>query len=196
MATFVKQSVLVDVIFAQTKVKAIVKDVVLVFSFSILTALSAQISFWIGPVPISGQTFTVLLTGVLLGSIRGALSQIVYILIGLCGIPFWFAAGGAPGILRLLGPTGGYLIGFVFAAFIVGFLAERGWDRNIKTSILVMIFGNIVIYIFGLFWLARFIPLEGLLIAGFYPFILGDSIKILLAGSFLPLGWRVAKKQC
>jgi len=191
------QSVFVDVLLprVETRTQVIAKDVILVLSFSLLTALFAQASFWIGLVPITGQTLAVLLAGLLLGSVRGALSQIVYLLVGLTGIPFWFAAGGALGAARLIGPTGGYLIGFVFVAFLVGKLAERGWDKKIKTAILAMFIGNIVIYIFGLSWLANFIPLKGLLIVGLYPFILGDALKILLAGLVLPMGWRFIKRS-
>jgi len=191
------QSVFVDVLLprVETRIQAIAKDIILVLSFSLLTALFAQASFWIGPVPITGQTLAVLLAGILLGSIRGGLSQIVYLSVGLTGFPFWFAAGGPLGMARLIGPTGGYLIGFVFAAFLVGWLAERGWDKKIKTAISAMLIGNIVIYIFGLFWLANFIPLKGLLAAGLYPFIPGDALKILLAGLALPMGWRFIKRS-
>ncbi|TET84101.1 MAG: biotin transporter BioY [Candidatus Nealsonbacteria bacterium] len=191
------QSVFVDVLLprVETRIQAIAKDAILVLSFSLLTALFAQASFWIGLVPITGQTLAVLLAGLLLGSVRGALSQIVYLLVGLTGIPFWFATGGALGVARLIGPTGGYLIGFVFAAFLVGKLAERGWDKKIKTAILAMLIGNIAIYIFGLLWLANFLPWKGLLIAGLYPFILGDALKILLAGLVLPMGWRFIKRS-
>ena len=191
------QSVFIDVLLprVETRIQAIAKDVILVLSFSLLTALFAQASFWVGLVPITGQTLAVLLAGLLLGSIRGGLSQIVYLLVGLTGFPFWFAAGGPLGMARFIGPTGGYLIGFVFAAFLVGKLAERGWDKKIKTAILAMLVGNIAIYIFGLLWLANFIPLKGLLAAGLYPFILGDALKILLAGLALPMGWRFIKRS-
>jgi len=187
--------VFVDVLLprVETKIQVIAKDVILVLSFSFLTAIFAQASFWIGPVPITGQTLAVLLAGLLLGSIRGALSQIVYLSVGLTGFPFWFAAGGPLGIARFIGPTGGYLIGFVFAAFLVGKLAEKGWDKKIKTAILAMLSGNIVIYIFGLFWLSNFIPLKGLLATGLFPFVLGDTLKILLAGLALPMGWKLIK---
>jgi len=193
----IKQPVFIDTILPipGSKTLAIAKDIILVLSFSLLTALFAQASFWIGPVPITGQTLAVLLAGILLGSIRGGLSQIVYLSVGLTGFPFWFAAGGPLGMARLIGPTGGYLIGFVFAAFLVGWLAERGWDKKIKTAISAMLIGNIVIYIFGLFWLANFIPLKGLLVAGLYPFIPGDALKILLAGLALPMGWRFIKRS-
>jgi len=191
------QSVFLDALLprVETKIQEIAKNAILVLSFSLLTALSARVSFWIGPAPITGQTFAVLLAGILLGSIRGGLSQVVYLLVGLTGFPFWFAAGGPLGMARLLGPTGGYLIGFVFAAFLVGWLAERGWDKKIKTAISAMLIGNIVIYGFGLFWLANFISLKGLLAVGLYPFIPGDAIKTLLAGLILPMGWRFIKRS-
>ena len=92
-------------------------DAALVVGFACLTAAFSQISFWVGAVPITGQTFAVLLAGALLGSRRGALSQLSYLAIGVTGIPYWFALGGPPGIIRLAGPTGGYLTGFVVAAF-------------------------------------------------------------------------------
>ena len=197
MITLTRQPVFIDTVLPlpRTKVLEVARDIILVLSFSLLTALSARVSFWIGPVPITGQTLAVLLAGILLGSIRGGLSQVVYLLVGLTGFPFWFAAGGPLGMARLLGPTGGYLIGFVFAAFLIGWLAERGWDKKIKTAISAMLIGNIVIYIFGLFWLANFIPLKGLLAAGLYPFIPGDALKTLLAGLILPMGWKIIQRS-
>src|SRR4030067_28708 len=131
-------------------------DVVLVAGFACFTAAFAHISFWTGPVPVTGQTFAVLLAGALLGSHRGALSQLTYLAVGATGIPYWFALGGPPGIARLVGPTGGYLIGFVAVAFVVGWLAERGWDRRVWTAALAMLAGETVLYVFGLTWLGRF----------------------------------------
>lgn len=182
---------LMDVVFPKT---GLLRDVALVLGFSCLTALVAQLSFWIGPVPVTGQTFAVLLAGALLGSYRGALSQLSYLAIGATGIPYWFALGGPPGIARLLGPTGGYLFGFVVAAFIVGWLTERGWDRQVWTAALAMFIGNIVIYIFGLSWLTHFVPGEKLLKVGLYPFILGDLLKSILAALALPSGWLLARR--
>jgi biotin transporter BioY len=169
-------------------------NAVLVLGFSCFTALCAQVSFWIGAVPITGQTLAVLLAGALLGSRRGALSQLSYLAIGATGIPFWFALGGPPGIARLVGPTGGYLLGFVAAAFVVGWLAERGWDRRIASAVLAMLVGNIVIYIFGLPWLAHFVPEGKLLAVGLYPFIPGDLAKIALAALALPSGWWLIRR--
>jgi biotin transport system substrate-specific component len=138
-------------------------------------------------VPITGQTLGVLLSGAVLGSRRGALSQASYLVIGATGIPFWFALGGPIGIARLIGPTAGYLYGFIAMAFIVGWLSERGWDRKIYLSIPAMLAGEIALYFFGLNWLSMYVPSEKLLQAGLYPFIAGDLLKVMLAGSFLPL---------
>ena len=174
--------------------KGLLWDAVLVVGFACLTAAFAQISFWIGPVPITGQTFAVLLTGAFLGSRRGALSQLSYLAIGATGIPYWFALGGPPGIARLIGPTGGYLIGFVAVAFLVGWLAERGWDRRIWTAVLAMLAGEAVLYVFGLSWLTRFVPGDKVLQTGLYPFIIGDLIKVTAAALILPSGWLLLRR--
>lgn len=175
----------------ENKILVQVKDITLAVSFAVLTALAAKLKVEIGPVPITMQTLTVILSGAFLGSKRGALSQIIYLFLGLAGFP-WFSRGG--GLGYVLSPSFGYIIGFVFAAYLVGWLCERGWDRNLKTAILAMLFGNVVLYIPGIFWLARFIGFEKVLAVGFYPFILGDFLKIILAGSILPFGWKIIKK--
>lgn len=167
-----------------------VKDIILVLSFGILTAFASKLKIEIGLVPITMQTLTVLFSGVLLGSKKGALSQIIYLFGGLAGLP-WFARGG--GIGYILSPTFGYIIGFVLAAYLVGFLCERGFDRDLKTAILAILIGNVILYIPGLIWLARFVGFEKVLAAGFYPFILGDLLKILLAGALLPLAWKIIR---
>lgn len=182
---------LIDTIVAR---KGLLWNVALVFGFACLTAVCAQISFWIGPVPVSGQTFAVLLAGALLGSRRGALSQLTYLAIGATGVPFWFTLGGVPGAARLVGPTAGYLFGFVAVAFVVGWFAERGWDRRVWTAIPAMLAGSVVLYIFGLSWLAHFVPQSSLLQAGLYPFVIGDLIKIVLAAVLLPSGWLLLRR--
>jgi biotin transporter BioY len=188
-----KNLVLIDAILPKVESKALffLKDAVLVFSFAILTGICAKLKIEIGPVPITLQTFAVLLSGALLGAKRGILSQIFYLLGGLGGIP-WFSRGG--GISYLMSPTFGYIIGFVLAAFVVGFLCERGFDRKVETAILAMLIGNILIYFPGLLWLAKFVGWQKVLAVGLYPFIIGDTIKLLLAGSILPLGWKLIKK--
>ena len=174
--------------------KGLLLDVVLVLGFACLTAACAQISFWIGPVPVSGQTFGVLLAGAFLGSRRGALSQLSYLAIGATGIPYWFALGGPPGIARLIGPTGGFLIGFVAVAFVVGWLMEKSWDRKIWTSILAMLIGSITLYIFGLSWLTNFVPQSSLLQVGLYPFIIGDILKLVMAAFIVRGGWVILQQ--
>jgi biotin transporter BioY len=193
METETKKITLIDAILPRIESKSLtlLRNFLFVLSFTLLTAISAKLKIEIGPVPITMQTFAVLLSGALLGAKRGALSQIFYLLGGLAGIP-WFARGG--GIAYLMSPTFGYIIGFVLAAFVVGFLCERGFDRKVETAILAMLVGNILIYIPGLLWLAKFVGWGKVLAVGLYPFIIGDTIKLLLAGSILPLGWKLIKK--
>ena len=174
---------------------SLARDLALVVGFSILTALCAQIAFYIGPVPITGQTLAVLLAGAVLGSRRGALSQLTYLAVGATGVPFWFAPGPTLGIARILGPTGGYLIGFIAAAFVVGLLAERGWDRRLWKAAVAFICGNVAIYLFGLSWLALYLSGDALLAMGLYPFIPGDLFKVLLATLALPGAWTLLSRR-
>jgi len=187
-----KNSTLIDILIPriENKILILAKDVVLVLSFAALTGICAKLKIEIGPVPITMQTFAVLLSGAILGSIRGAVSQFVYLISGLAGIP-WFSRGG--GMVYIFSPTFGYIVGFVLAAYLVGFLCEKGWDRKIEKAILAMIIGSIVLYIPGLLWLGKFVGLERVLTIGFYPFIAGDILKIFLAGSILPFGWKLTK---
>ena len=189
---FTNQQVFADTIFwPKTKTISAIRDVLLILSFAVVTAVCSQIKLEIGAVPITMQTFAVLLSGALLGSKKGAASQLTYLSMGLAGIP-WFSRGG--GIGYLLSPTFGYIVGFVFAAFFVGRLCEKGFDRKIKTAIFAIFAGSIIIYIPGLFWLAKFVGLGKVLAVGLYPFILGDLLKILLAGLLLPFGWKIIRK--
>lgn len=164
------------------------RDLLLILAGSLLIALTAQIELPMWPVPVTGQTFGVLLVAALLGR-RGALSVVAYISQGALGLPVF--AGGAAGIGQLLGPTGGYLVGFVAAAYVVGWLCERGWDRHVGTAVLAMFIGNLTIYLCGTAWLANFVGLEQVLAVGVLPFIPGDVLKIVLAALALPLGWRL-----
>ena len=166
-------------------------DTAVMFAGSAFIALLAQVTVPLPftPVPLTGQTFAVLLVGALLGSVRGGLSVLFYLMGGAMGFPV--LAGGGAGLTRLVGPTGGYLVGFLVAAFVVGFLAERGWDRRVRTTALAMIVGNALIYAFGLSWLAHFVGPERVFSFGLYPFIPGDLIKMGLAAVALPAGWRL-----
>jgi biotin transport system substrate-specific component len=167
----------------------------LVIVFSLFIAACAQFSIQIGPVPITGQSFAVLLTGALLGSRMGAMAVIAYLIEGAVGLPF-FAPGGAPGLLRFFGPTGGYLVAFPAAAFVTGAFAEHGWDKRYPTAVAAMAIGSAIIFLGGWAWfsvLTNTPPVAAFKLA-VLPFLAGDVIKIALAAAVLPTGWALLKK--
>jgi biotin transport system substrate-specific component len=169
----------------------VLREVLIILGGTLFLAASSRVSLCLPftPVPVSAQTLAVLLTGMVLGSVRGAACTTAYLAQGAAGLPV-FAGGAGP--LYLLGPTGGYLAGFVAAAFATGLLAERGWDRRASTTALSMILGNALIYLFGLAWLSRFVGTADVLRAGFYPFLAGDLLKVALATALMPVVWKVA----
>ena len=180
------------------KKRALCYDFALIIGGSVFVALSARVAIWLpfSPVPVTGQTFAVLMIGALFGARRGCLTILAYIIEGTAGLPVF--ASGTGGFAWLAGPTGGYLLGFIAAAYITGFLAEKGWDRRIGTTILAMVFGNIAIYTFGLLWLFCLISISkapgstnNILAVGLYPFIVGDLLKIALVAAVLPSGWKL-----
>jgi len=165
-------------------------QVTLVVLASLVTALAAQVEIrlpWT-PVPITGQSFAVLLSGVVLGARRAFMAQMLYLLEGCAGLPVF--SGGAAGFLHLVGPSGGYLVGFPFAALATGLLAERAWDRKPLTMFVTMLAGSSVIFALGLAQLARFMPGDQVLQSGLLPFLPGDLIKSGLAAGVFPLVWR------
>tara|TARA_B100000315_G_scaffold260939_1_gene328086 strand:+ start:20297 stop:20869 length:573 start_codon:yes stop_codon:yes gene_type:complete len=170
---------------------ALVYDFGLVLSGTLFIALLAQIKISLSftPVPVTGQTLGVLLTGALLGSYRGTLTILVYLAEGAAGLPVF--AGFGFGIQHLLGPTGGYLIGFAGGAYLTGFLAEHGWDRKFFSTVFAMLMGSGVIFLVGVPWLAFFVGSENVLKMGLFPFIPGDIIKAIFATSLLPTGWKL-----
>ena len=189
MSSIARPITLADVAVPRSSV---VSDVILVVLASLATALAAQAEIrlpWT-PVPVSGQSFAVLLSGLVLGSRRAFLAQLLYLSYGAAGLPVF--SGGAAGLIKFMGPTGGYLIAFPFAALLTGFLAERGWDRKPITMFAAMLLGSTVIFALGLAQLSRFVPAEGLLAAGLVPFIPGDLIKSALAAGVFPVVWRLA----
>jgi biotin transporter BioY len=166
----------------EDKTASLAGDSFLILAFSFLTALSAKISFVIGPVPFTMQTFAVLVSGFFLGSRKGALSQLSYLFLGLAGLP-WFSLGG--GMAYLMSPTFGYILGFVAAAFLAGLFKESGLIKDFKSLFLMLLLCNAVIYLPGLIWLSFFVGTSQVLALGLYPFILGDLIKLSLAALLL-----------
>ncbi|RPF20065.1 biotin transporter BioY [Myceligenerans xiligouense] len=188
--------VLADLIPAESsRARAIARDVTLVVAVAAITALAAQIRVPIPglPVPITGQTFAVLLGAAALGPLRGTAAQVLYVGVGLVGFPVY--AGGGAGAEVLLGASGGYLIGFVAASAVVGALARRGLDRGVLGTVLAFAAGSAVIYAIGVPWLAvvaGMSPGEAFA-AGAGVFLIGDAIKAALAGVLLPAAWRLAR---
>ncbi len=163
------------------KSKSLTANIVIALSGSILLALLARLSIPVpfSPVPITGQTFGILFLGGVLGSRIGTLSVVMYIVEGIIGLPVF--AGGTTGFLYLLGPTGGYLISFIPAVYLVGYLSEKEWTNKFTATFLTMIFGTSVIFIFGISWLAVTAGFETTLSIGLYPYLPGAAIKIILA---------------
>jgi biotin transport system substrate-specific component len=166
-----------------------------------LTGAAAQLSIPLPftPVPLTLQPVIVLLGGAALGSRLGMSSQVLYLLAGLAGLPvFATSAVLPPGMLRLLGPTGGFLLAYPFAAFVTGWLAERGFDRRYLTSVLAMLAGLAVIFTCGITWFAWFatphaVGLQAALRLALYPFVVVDLFKVLLAATVLPSVWKLTK---
>lgn len=157
----------------------------------VAVAAQVQIKLPLSPVPVTGQTFAVLLLGALYGSRRGPAAVVAYLLLGAAGLPVF--AGGAVGAVRLIGPTGGYLAGFVAAAFAVGLLSERGWDRRPRSAVAIMALGSAAIYAAGVVWLARFVGWGAVFQTGVLPFVVGDVFKIVLAALLLPGAWKILR---
>lgn len=166
------------------------RDILLIAGTSVVTGLAAQIAIPIpgSPVPITGQTFAVLLSGAVLGARRAMLAQLLYLAEGAIGLPVF--AGARAGLGVLIGPTGGYLLAFPLGAAVTGALAERGWDRRFFTMLIAMLLGSAAIFAGGLAWLSRFLPASQLLPSGLLPFLPGDLIKSSLAALAFPALWR------
>ena len=169
----------------------LVRDIALIAGAAILTGIAAQIAIPLPftPVPISLQTFTVLLAGAALGPMRAVAAMILYLAAGAAGVP-WFSDTTAGWAF----PSFGYVLGFVLAAGLVGWLARRGADRSVPGTIATMVAGNLVIYAVGVPYLAAAVGvgLAEAVTLGATPFLLGDGLKILLAAGLLPAAWRLA----
>ena len=170
-----------------------VRDAVLVTGAALLTALLAQVAIPVAgsPVPITGQTLAVVLTAAALGPARGVGAQALYLVLGAVGLPFYSDASG--GVEVVAGATGGYLLGFLPAALLIGLAARQGHDRRMTRAVPLFIGGQLVIFAVGVPWLAAVadLSLAQALEAGFYPFILGGLVKAAIAGLLLPASWRL-----
>jgi biotin transport system substrate-specific component len=192
----VGRPVLADRIFS----RRLATDLVLIAAGAGLTSIAAQLSIPLWPVPITGQTFAVLLVGTVLGSARGALSMALYLVLGLVGLPV-FTNGGHGSLLAL--PSGGFIVGFIFAAALVGWLAQREWDHKVLRTVVSFAAGTVVMYAFGLPWLYAVLSgipalagadiMQATLTGGLYPFLIGDVLKALVAGAILPLTWKLVR---
>lgn len=171
-------------------------DTLLVVGGALFLALCAQVSFALPftPVPITLQTFGVLLMGASYGAVRGGLTAALYLLMGIVGMPVF--ADRAHGLDVVIGATGGYLVGFVVAAVVVGLLAQRKWDRRFSSAVTAMLTGTVIIYAFGLVWLKvdQGLDVATTLEYGLYPFVPGDLLKLYLAGALLPGAWRLISR--
>ena len=189
------RAVLVDSIGA----RSVAASITMVVAGAVLTAGAAQLFIPIWPVPITGQTFAVLLVGTTLGALRGALSMVLYIALGAFGLPVFSQS--SAGLDVIAGPTGGYLIGFVLAALLTGWLAQRSWDRKVVGAGVAFLAGTVVIYAVGLPWLSVALgqlgapnDLGATLQAGLMPFIPGDIVKAIAAGVLLPVTWTLVSR--
>jgi biotin transport system substrate-specific component len=171
----------------------------LVVAGSLLMAALAQVSIKLPftPVPVTGQTLGVLLVGGSLGAVLGGAAMLLYLAEGAIGLPFF--AGGEAGIehLGFATASAGYLWGFVIAAVLIGYLAEKRWDRGVGSAIGAFILGEIIIFTLGVAWLAQAIDVSALkaMELGLYPFVVGDILKVLLAAGAFPLLWRLLKRD-
>lgn len=174
------------------------RDILLVVAFGTLMGALAHVAVPLPftPVPVTGQTLGVLLIGALLGGRRGGAAMLVHLAQGLAGLPV-FAEGSTAwsltrlGVPTIVGPTAGYLFAFPVAAFAVGWLAERGWDRRPVTAAGAMLAGQAIVYAGGLAWLSTYVGLDRAIPLGMLPFLAGDAAKLALAATALPLGWRL-----
>ena len=170
----------------------VLRTILLVAAGCALLTVSAkiQVPFW--PVPMTMQTFVVLVLGAALGWRMAGATVLAYLVQGAAGLPV-FAGGG--GLAYLTGPTGGYLVGFLAGAVVVGWLAERGWDRNFASSLITMTLGIATVFTFGVGYLASLIGLQPAVAAGLLPFMAGEALKIALAMAVMPLAWKLLARH-
>ncbi|MGF1632089.1 MAG: biotin transporter BioY [Kiloniellaceae bacterium] len=179
------------------EMNGLLRACLLAFAGSLLLWACAKISIPIGPVPIAMTTFGVLAIGMAYGWRLGAATVLLYLAEGAMGLPVF---AGTPekgiGLAYMAGPTGGYLLGYVLAAAACGWLAERGWDRNVLSAALAMLVGNVVLYLPGLLWLGTLLGWDKPILEwGLTPFLLGDLLKLALVAAALPLAWKAISRR-
>lgn len=182
-------------LYSRIKPASIWLELPVLLTFNLILVASAYVSIPLPftPVPITGQTFAVMLIGMVLGRTLGAGVVLAYLIEGACGLPVF--AGGAMGLPALIGPTGGYLMGFVVAAWVTGFLAEHKWDRNYLLSALAMLIGHAIVFAAGMAWLYRYVPGDQVIALGLAPFVVGTIIKVVAAAGVLPAIWKFMGKS-
>ena len=188
----VAHATLADVLWSPAAGSTAVRAIVLAVIGSLLLTISAkiQVPFW--PVPMTMQTFVVLVLGVAYGWRLAGATVLLYLAQGALGLPV-FAGGG--GLAYMAGPTGGYLAGFLLAAVAVGSLAERGWARSAPSTLAAMLIGTAIIFGCGIAWLATLIGLPQAISAGLVPFLLSEAVKIALATALVPSAWRLMRRS-
>ena len=193
MNTLAKSN-LIDFIIYEYEISRL-QDALIILSGVVGMMLLSKLSFYLPftPVPITAQSFGILLIGASFGMKRAFLSSLTYVGAGIFGLPVF--SGGKFGLIAITGPTGGYIIGFIVAATIMGLFGDNQKDRKFISSILSFLVGHLIIFSFGLLWLLNFVPIEKVFISGLYPFIPGMVIKTLLAGIISPLIWNMLNKR-
>ncbi|CAN5439313.1 MAG: biotin transporter BioY [Actinomycetota bacterium] len=189
-------SVLMESAVRRHSRSSLLANVALIVLGSLIVAGLAQVSLRLPftPVPVTGQTLAVLVVGASLGPVRGGISLLLYLAEGAAGLPVFAEGGAGPAPLLFPSVTGGYLWGFVVAAFVVGSLAERRWDRRLSSAIGAMLLGEVVIFLCGVAWLSAALGVPGseALELGLYPFVLGELVKLLVAAGILPAAWKLS----
>lgn len=183
--------ILINAAWAPNESHRIARAALLAVAGSILIAVCAHIRVPMWPVPMTMQTFAVLLIGFAYGSRLGAATVALYLAEGAVGLPVFTGSGG---VAHLAGPTGGYLVGFLAAAAVTGWLAESGWSRSAPRILLGMALGSAVIFLFGGAWLTVLLGSEKAFMVGVVPFLVGDAVKAALAAVLLPMAWNGLSK--
>jgi biotin transport system substrate-specific component len=177
---------LISTVWPQSQTQLVIKGLLVVLGVALLTlAAKVQVPFW--PVPMTLQTLAVLLIGATYGARLAGITLGTYLAIGAVGVPVFASGAGIP---YMLGPTGGYLLGFFVAAVLLGYLADRGMGRNLVSALLLFAIGEVVIFAIGTGWLAALIGIDRAIAAGLVPFIPAEVLKVALASAILFGAWR------